>query len=433
MRFKSLFHAAAAALVLTACAAAASAQVTTITGKVTLRQADGTDAPLAGAQVDIYRTDITQKFQAKTDKRGVYTHAGIPFAGTYTLVVSAPGARPTWASKIRFNQAPSRDFTLAPGDGSTLTLERIKELEAAGGGSSSAPAEMSADEKARREEMAKKVAEVEESNKKIIAGNEAVGAAFKAGNEALNAKRYDEAITHYNQGLAVRGEAALYANKSVALRLRGAERFNAVIQSQDQAAKTAGLEAARKDWVEAADAGKKAVEMMTAMEVPADPTAKANYERNKVAAVASHAEAMKLVATKVDQSRAEEAYKLYADYAAQEVDPAKKAKLQADAVKILFDAGAYPRAAEEYQKVVAADPENATAYLYLGFSLFNTGDKAKFQEAANYIGRFVEKAPETDPMKGEAKSILEFLKANENIKPEKIQPVRTTGRRRGTN
>jgi predicted Zn-dependent protease len=100
-----------------------------------------------------------------------------------------------------------------------------------------------------------------------------------------------------------------------------------------------------------------------------------------------------------------------------------------DAAQMLFDANAYERAATEFQKILAADPDNATANLKLGFALFNMGDKAKFQEAANYIQRFVEKAPDTDPLKADAKSILDFLKTQENIKPEKVQTPR--GRRRG--
>ncbi len=82
MPSKPFFRTVAAALALFALSAAASAQVTRVEGKVTLKQADGTVVPVPGAQVDIFRTDIKQQFQIKTDKKGVYTHAGIPFVGT---------------------------------------------------------------------------------------------------------------------------------------------------------------------------------------------------------------------------------------------------------------------------------------------------------------------------------------------------------------
>jgi hypothetical protein len=59
-------------------------------------------------------------------------------------------------------------------------------------------------------------------------------------------------------------------------------------------------------------------------------------------------------------------------------------------------------------------------------ALFNIGainsDKTKYQEAANYLARFVEKAPDSDVMKADAKMILDNLKEQENVKPEKAPP-----------
>jgi hypothetical protein len=71
--------------------------------------------------------------------------------------------------------------------------------------------------------------------------------------------------------------------------------------------------------------------------------------------------------------------------------------------------------------------------LRAGQALFNIGaintDKTKYQEAANYLARFVEKAPDTDPLKADAKAILETLKDQANVKPEKTAtPVRRTRR-----
>jgi tetratricopeptide (TPR) repeat protein len=431
MPFKPLLRAFAAALLLAASAVIASAQVTQINGKVTLKQADGTTAPVAGAQVDIYRTDIKWEDHIKTNKKGEFQHAGIPFVGTYTIAVSAPGAQPTYRSGLRLSQQPEQNFELNPGDGSRLTLDQIKTLGAAAPNSAAPAAAESKEARAAREELARKNAEVEKKNAEITKGNETVARTFNTGNEALKAKNYDAAIAAYDEGLAAREEPALFSNKSIALRMRGAERFNSVINSSDQSAKTAGLEAANKDWLAAADAGKKAVDLLNAQTAPTDPAEKAKYDQNKYAAMAAYAEAMRLVGTKVDKSRAEEAFKVYSEYAALEPDPAKKSQRTADAAKILFDANAFDRAIEEYRKVLAADPENADANLYLGLALFNTGDKTKFQEAANYLGKFSEKAPDTNPLKADAKSIIDFLRTQENIKPEKVQTTRpASGRRR---
>ncbi|HEV7892591.1 MAG TPA: tetratricopeptide repeat protein [Pyrinomonadaceae bacterium] len=427
MRFKSFLLALASAFLLAASATCVNAQVLQITGKVTLKQADGSVVPVSGAQVDIYRTDIKWEDHVKTNKKGEYMHAGVPFVGVFTLIVSAPGAHPDYVTGVKLSQNPANNFELQPGDGSRPTLDQVKSVNASGakaaGGGNAAPAE-SKESKAAREEMLRKNKEIEEGNKKITDANETINRTFKTGNDAFAAKNYDAAIAAYNEGLAAREEPALYSNKSIALRMRGADRFNAVVTSSDQAAKTAGMDAAKKDWADAAEAGKKAMDMMSAMAVPADPSEKSKYDQNKLAAHASYAEAMRLVGTKVDQSRADEAFQVYNEYAAQEIDPAKKAQRTADAAKILFDAGKFDRAIEEYRKILANDPENIDANLYLGLALFSSGDKAKYQEAANYLGKFSDKAPETNPLKADARSIIDFLKTQENIKPEKI----TTGR-----
>jgi tetratricopeptide (TPR) repeat protein len=434
MRYKPFLLAVASALLLAATSAVATAQVAQVSGKVTLKQADGSVAPVSGAQVDIYRTDIKWEDHVKTNKKGEYMHAGVPFVGVYTIVVSAPGAHPDYVKDIRVSQRPANDFQLVPGDGSRPTLDQVKAVNAGrptGGdvGTSAKPAE-SKESKAAREELLRKNAEIEESNKKIQSANETISRTFKEGNDAYTAKNYDAAIAAYNEGLAAREEPALFANKSIALRMRGAERFNAVITSQDQAAKTAGIEAAYKDWRDSADAGKKALDMMNAMTVPADPAEKTKYDQNRLAALASYAEAMRLVGTKVDKSQADAAFQVYSEYAAQEADPAKKSQRTADAAKILFDANNFDRAIEEYRKILAADPDNVDANLYLGLALFNTGDKSKFQDAANFLGKFSEKAPETHPLKADARSIIDFLKTQENIKPEKIQTGRPASRGR---
>jgi len=100
--------------------------------------------------------------------------------------------------------------------------------------------------------------------------------------------------------------------------------------------------------------------------------------------------------------------------------------------QMLFDANVFDRALVEYQKILETNPDDLTALLRAGQSLFNIGaintDKAKYQEAANYLAKFVDKAPDTDPFKADAKAILDALKDQENVKPEKTTPVRRTRR-----
>jgi hypothetical protein len=55
------------------------------------------------------------------------------------------------------------------------------------------------------------------------------------------------------------------------------------------------------------------------------------------------------------------------------------------------------------------------------------GDASKYQEAANYLQKFVDNAPDTNPYKKDAKDVIEALK-QQNVKPQKGA---TTGRKRG--
>jgi tetratricopeptide (TPR) repeat protein len=427
-----------AALFLAASAVAASAQTTQVNGTVKLKQADGTEVPVVDAQVDIYRTDIKGEWHVKTDKKGHYIYAGLPFVGTYALVVSAPGARPNWATKQRFTTSQQRDFLLQPGDGSRPTLEQVKTFDAGGrgggtaraGGGDAAPAE-SKEDKAKREELDRKVKEVESKNAEISKGNEVVARTFKAGNDALFAKppRLEEAIAQYREGLAARpDEVALLTNLAEALRQRGDDTFNASVHSTDNDAKLKGLETAKKDWSEAGDLSRKAVDLVKAASPTGENVNQAAYEQNKKAALSVRAIALRRVATKVDQTQAQAAWDAYQEFIGMEADPVKKSKLKGEALQTVFDAGSVDLAVTQARAVLAEDPENVDANRILGLALFATGDKTKYQEAANYLQHYVDKAPDTDPLKQSAKESLEYLKTAENVKPEKT-PARPARRR----
>jgi tetratricopeptide (TPR) repeat protein len=408
-----------------------------VDGIVTLKQADGTVVPVAGAQIDIYRTDIKAEFHTKTDKKGKYIHAGLPFVGTYTIIVSAPGASPTFATKQRFTSDTKRDFQMAPGDGSRPTIDDVNKREAAGGGGApvaggGAPRGESKEDKAKREEMERKIKEIEDSNKKITESNEGVNRVFKAGNDALFATppRLDEAITNYREGLALRPEeVALLTNLAEALRQRADSRFNVAVKETDANVKTQGMDAAKKDWAEGAELASKAVTLVKAANPAGENVNAAGYEQNKKAAISVRALLLRRVVAKVDPTKTADALAANQEYLAIETDPAKKAKIKADTLQALFDSGAMDITIAEAQKVLAEEPDNPDANRILGFALFNTGDKAKFQEAANYLGKFAEKAPDSDPLKADARSLLDFLKAQENIKPEKITPTRPPRKR----
>jgi len=445
MMSKYIYTALAVVILVASASMTTLGQVGELRGKVTIQQADGQKVPLAGAQIDVFRTDMAAKYQTKTDKKGEFVFAGLPFVGTYTVAASHATATPNWVPGVKAGRDVPVEITVTPGDGKRLTFEEIK---AAGGGSAappaaggSAPSESAAD-KAKREELAKKNAEIEAGNKKISEANEIISRTFKAGNEALMAagtaskakqsddaiQKYTAAVASYDEGLAADpDQPAILTNKAVALKGRGVERFNTAITSKtlDDAAKTAALQTAKDDFKAAAETSSKAVTMIKALPVPTDPNEVQRYTANKYAAMLTQAESMRLYVSKADGSQAEAGLTAFKDYIAVETDPAKKAKAQIDMAQMLLDAGAADKALTEFKSILATTPDSPEANLGAGLAVYATGDKAKYQEAANFLQKFVEVAPDTNPMKADAKAILAELKNSENVTPEKTsKPAR---------
>lgn len=425
----------AVAILLAVASVPAFAQVAELRGKVMMKQADGQTVPLADAQIDVFRTDMKAKYNTKTNKNGEFVFAGLPFIGTYTVVASHPTAAPNYLPGVKVGRGVPVEITVTPGDGRKLTLE---DLEKVGGASPNPPAGGAPSEadKAKLEEIRKKNEEIEAKNKKITESNEIIARTFKAGNEALTAantasrnkqndvavQKFTEALTQYDEGLAADPEQpALLTNKAVALKGRGVERYNAAItnKSLDDAGRTAALDAAKSDFKGAAETASKAVSMLKSQTAPTDPAELDRYNKNKYAAMLTQAEAMRLFVSKVEPAKADEGLAAFKDYMAVETDPAKKSKAQLDAAQMLLDSGQSDKALVEFQAVLQSQPDSPEANLGAGLALYAQQDKEKFQEAANYLQHFVDVAPDTNPLKADAKAILAELKSTEKVVPEK--------------
>jgi tetratricopeptide (TPR) repeat protein len=422
MRRQHFFTSLAAIIVLLFGSVIASAQVAEMRGVVVTKGADGKNVPVPGAIIDIYRTDMKAKYETKSDGKGNFVFAGLPFIGTYVVVASAPSFRPQFFAGVKVSAGQPVNFLLDPGDGSRPTEDEARAAAVSGGSS--------AEDRAKAEELRRKNEEISKSNEKNVKINEVVGRTFKAGNEALKAKRYDDAIAQYNEGLAADPEqTALLTNKALALVQRGVQKFNDAVKLTDDTAKTAGIDSAKKDWSEAADISSKAVTLSKAQPAGGDAEQQKNQVANRYISLLARSEAMRFVASKVDNSKADEAFAAMQEYVAAETDPIKKLKGQVDAAQMYYDSGNVPKAIEAFQAVLASNPDSLEATLGLGLALFSTGDKNKYQEAANYLQRFVDKAPDTHPLKASAKESLDYLKKQENVQPQRT----TTGgtRRRG--
>jgi len=434
---KYLLPVLASIALITSVIISVSAQTGQLRGHVNLKQADGTTVPAADAAVDVYRVDVAGKFSTKASKKGEFAFAGLPYTGDYIISVSLAGAQPSYLPGVKAGRDVDYAIDLTmPGDGKRLTLDEIKTLMKSSGAATGGVKE-TAEDRAKRAELLKKNEEITASNEKAKASNAIIERTFKAGNDALRAKNYDLAIAQYNEGLSADpehpGAPALLTNKAMALNARAVDKYNAAVKSADDAAKNTGIESAKKDWTEASESSAKAVTMLKALPAPADAAEANSSKVNLYFALVARAEATRLFVTKVDQSKVDEGVAAYQEYMAAETDPAKKTKAEHDLAQMLFDANAFDRALLEYQKILATTPDDLTALLRAGQALFNIGainsDKGKYQEAANYLAQFVDKAPDTDPLKGDAKAILETLKDQANVKPEKAAtPVRRTRR-----
>jgi tetratricopeptide (TPR) repeat protein len=429
---KYFFGALAVAILVVSASVTSFAQVGELRGSVMMQQADGQKVPLADAQIDVFRTDIKGEYHTKTTKKGEFVFAGLPLVGSYVVVASHPTAAANFQPNVRVGQGVPVEITVTPGNGKRPTFDELKNAGSPGGGGGK---ESEAD-KAKREEMLRKNKEIEEGNKKITEANAVIARTFKAGNEALAAanaaskannsdeaiQKFTAAITQYDEGLAADAEQpAILTNKAVALKGRGVEKYNSTIRSKtlDDAGRNAGLESAKADFKAAAEASTKAVTMIKAQTAPTDPAEVQRYNGNKYASMLTNAESMRLFVSKVDPSQAPAGLEAFKDYIAVEMDPAKKAKAQLDAAQMLLDSGAADKALAEFQSILQAQPDNPDANLGAGLSLYALNDKTKFQEAANYLQKFVEVAPDSNTYKQAAKEILAELKNAEKIVPEK--------------
>lgn len=454
MRRLYLFPSIIVVATLICSALAASAQTGQLRGHVLLKQADGTTVKAAGAQVDVYRTDLSGSYPTKANKNGDFVYAGLPYTGTYVIAASLPNAAPSYQANVKAGREIDYELTLSPGDGRRLTLAEIKKTEAGGAANSSASTGESATDKAKREELEKKNKDIEEGNKKIGETNRIVAESFNAGNTALTAgieadktnkreeaiKLYSDALQQYETGLAADSEQpALLTNKAVALKARGVDKYNIAVLSKDEAAKTAGVDSAKADFKSAAEAANKAFDLLKKETPATDPVEQKRQASSKYATLTVRAEAMRLFVTKGDPTQVDAGIAAYEEYIAAETDPAKKSKAQLDLAQMLFDANAYDKAKAAYEKILAERPDDPDALANMGLILFNFGAakeqegkkdeaKAMYQQAANYLAQFVAKAPDTHKFKADAKAVLEELKNQQNVQAEK--PASTPARRK---
>ena len=410
------------------------AQTAPVTGKVGLRKADGTTEPVAGALVEVFRTDIKGKLpSAKTNKKGEFNFAGLPLGATFAFSISAPGIKPEIYPNIK---AGSQNFviTVSEGDGKKWTEDEVRQALANPAGQTTAPesGKLTEEQKKAQEERAKLEAEYAEKKKKVDESNAAIQRALTEGNQAFNSKNYDIAIVKFEEGYQaspdyVGSAPVLLNNKGAALKIRAVNTYNENVKLTDATAKRAGMTKVKQDLAEAVDAYGKSWTVLKSAPT-ADISDPKVYEANKLETLRGAKDTLRLMAAteQVDTTKVDLARTLISEYMAIETDLAKKAEAQRVLGDVFLAAGDGENAVAEYKKVLEIEPNDADALAGLGLSLVNTAynadgsiDKAKMQEAANYLQKFTEVAPATHKYMDDAKALIASLKKEQNVTPQK--------------
>ncbi len=399
-----------------------------VRGEVKLTKADGTVVPVADAVVEAYRTDAGSGgvLSAKTNKRGAFAFAFMPFGQTFVLAVSAPGIQP----KMFPNVTAGREdvvISVSEGDGKKFTEADIR--QAVANSPTNASGELTEDQKKAQAEYLKQKAEVESKNKKILEQNAVINAALVDGNAAYNAKNWDLAIAKYTEGYNASPDFAgsapvLLNNRGAALRERAVARYNSSVKLNDATAKLEAFKAVKADLSEAVDGYSRSLTLLK--EAPAgvisDPKIK---ESQTVTALSGAKDTLRLMAQteQVDETKMDIAKTILPEYLAIETDAARKEQAKlilGDLYRVIGDAD---NAIAEYRKVLETSPDNLDAMAGLGLSLVNAGyinnNKEQLQEGSNMLQRFASAAPENHKYKADAVGLIENLKAEQKITPQK--------------
>jgi tetratricopeptide (TPR) repeat protein len=413
MKIKHLMSAFACCAMIALASLVAAAQTGRLEGDVVKA---GTKEPIVGAEVQIERTDIKGSYPVKTDKKGHFLHAGVPYVGTYTIIVSAPGCQPDFATGIRGSQTDPLKFELHDGDGKKPTLADIKGLQAnapKGGQPMSA-----ADQKKAMEENQKQRAEVEAKNKKMTEEHEAMKKHFESGQQLMASKDWNGAAGEFGEAAKIDAEQqAVWQGLALALYNRGVTSFNEFTKAPTDMTKR---DAAKQDFSDSINAINKAIALVDPL--LNDPQKGPQAKKSKMTYLKSKADAEGLLATKLNLTEMiEAAVKDYRDVAEGSETPADKAKFQLSAAGIYFDGGKPEEAVTAYTAILQAAPDNLDAIYKLGLAYASV---AKFQESANTFQQFLDKAPETDARVPEVKAVLKDLVVGNNLQPPKSEPSR---------
>lgn len=396
----------AASLLISLATLSVSAQVGRIEGDV-VKAGSGEVVP--GAEIQIVRQDIRGNYNVKSDKKGHFLHAGVPYVGTYTLIISAEGHAPYFMTNIR----PTGDLLkveLQAGDGRKLTMEEVKRIQSSDAASGN-QRQLTAEEiKKQQEEYDKKRQEIEKQK----ADFENMKKTFDQGQQLAANKDYAGAITAYRTASQLDPEQeAVWANLALAHYNRGVTQLN-------ESLRDASLrEPAKQDFSDASGAAVKAIALAEAK--LADPSKAAAAKKSKGQYLKIKADSESLLARRLGvMEMADSAVKSYRDAATTTEVPAEKINFELKAAETYYEAGKIEESVTMYKAILETDPNNTEGLYKLGLAY---AALANFQESANTLQLFVDRAPADDPRVAEVKMVIKDLIVGNNLEPPKSLPA----------
>ncbi|HUI81784.1 MAG TPA: carboxypeptidase regulatory-like domain-containing protein [Bryobacteraceae bacterium] len=274
--------------------------------------------PLIGAMVKIDRTDIKGSYKVKTDKKGHYFHAGLPY-GIYNVAVEVDGKDVPFAEHV----------TLRGGDPTNVSQDLSKLAANAPGQPAAAPGQEQPKglTPAQKAEQEKQIKEREEAMKK----NKELNDAFNAGIAAAQAKQYDQAVASFTKA------SELDAKQHVV--------WAQLAEAEVNFAETKKGAEADAEMQKGLDAYTKAIE------IKADD---AGYHNNYALALAK--------AKKYPEAQAELTK-------AATLDPPNAGRYYYNLGALLVNAGQNDPAGEAFKKAIDLDPNYADAQYQYGVTL----------------------------------------------------------------
>jgi tetratricopeptide (TPR) repeat protein len=238
---------------------------------------------------------------------------------------------------------------------------------------------------------------------------------IKAGNAAYGAKQYDQSIKFYDEGLRIAPtDAAFLANKSLALRMRATDRYDASMRKFDKATYDIVKNEIKQDLQQSVELANESIKQINkGTWIPIIESE--NIESIKVIAFLSRAAGLRLLVWAGDKSKADEALKAIDEYIEIEPDKNNRLSMRLNAGEMMIEVSRGSDAVKEYKKILDSDPDNIEALLGTGKALAQMGSEERLVESKKYLNHFLKLAPDNHPQISVA---MEILRSLENIKPK---------------